>query len=340
MDAFVRPCAAAIAEHPQLLPTRSRSPLKRACEDSEPLSDSDEDDANTERMDFQHAENITATQALGDEIPAYVTPQLPPLLSAEHAALRSDFEIITQAATERLYSRITEDIMRSVMKSADDAAIAFKKTTDQLHSQISSLGSRVTQLQQQLLAYQKPAQPLTKAPTVAPAKKTLKLQLTKKASTEGVARTAAAGVADTTPPVLTTTLQNPSANTRGWETVPQKPKTKALTPKLIPTKYPQAEREVTCFFENDNTNSNTHPEKTYAEQQILADTALRKINSAFVDNKDVFLPPFIRARVTIRGAIIFTTGNDQNNVVYEDYITIIKHTLSYFGNCEKVEIGK
>jgi len=111
-------------------------------------------------------------------------------------------------------------------------------------------------------------------------------------------------------------------------------------PKLIATNYPQAEREVTCFFENDNTNGSTQPEKTYAERQILADTALRKINSAFVDNKDVFLPPFIRACVTIRAAIIFTPGNDQNNIVYEDYITIIKHTLSYFGNCEKVEIRK
>ena len=76
MDAFVWLCAAAIAEHPQLLPTHSCSPLKRARKDCEPLSDSDEDDANTERMDFQHAENTTATQALGDEIPAYVVPQL------------------------------------------------------------------------------------------------------------------------------------------------------------------------------------------------------------------------------------------------------------------------
>jgi len=227
MDAFVRPGAAAITEHPQLLPTRSCSPLKRSCEDSEPISDSDEDGANTERMDFQHAKNITATQALGDEIPAYVTPQLPPPLSAEHATLRSDFETITQAATECLYSRITKDIMSSVMKSADDAAIAFKKTVNQLHSQISSLGSHVTQLQQQLLAYHKPVQLPMKAPTATPAKKTLKLQLTKKASTEGLARTAAAGVADTTPPVPTTSPQNPSANTRGWETVPQKRKTKA-----------------------------------------------------------------------------------------------------------------
>jgi len=116
---------------------------------------------------------------------------------------------------------------------------------------------------------------------------------------------------------------------------------KIATPKLIPTKYPQAEREVTCFFENDGTDDmNITSKKTYAERQMQADTALRLINTAFFNNKDVLAPPFIRARVTVRGAIIFTTGNNHNNIVYEDYITIIKHTLSYFGKCVKVEIGK
>ena len=342
LDAFVRPGAVAIAEHPQLLPTRSPSPLKRVREDREPPSDSDDDDANTERMDFQQAENIMATQALGDEIPAFVAPHVPPPLSAEHAALHSDFEIITQAAMERLYIRITEDIMKSVKKSDDDAAIAYKKTTDLLHSQISSLGSRVTQLQQQLLAYQKPVQPPTTAPTAAPAKKILKLQLTKKTSSEGAAATAAAGVADTIPQLPTITTLNPSANTRGWETIPPKLKTKASTPKLIPTKYPQAEREVTCHFQSGGTNSTNgfQPEKTYSERQMIADLALRHVNSAIVDNKDVFAPPIIRARVPIRGNIIFTTGNTQNNLIYEDYTTIITDALSYYGQCQKVEIGK
>jgi len=293
-------------------------------------------------MDFQQAENITATQALGDEIPAYVASHLPPPLNAEHAALRLDFEIITQAAMERLYIRITEDIMKSVKKSDDDAAIAYKKTTDLLHSQISSLGSRVTQLQQQLLAYQKPVQPPTTAPTAAPAKKILKLQLTKKTSSEGAAATAAAGVADTIPQLPTITTLNPSANTRGWETIPPKLKTKASTPKLIPTKYPQAEREVTCHFQSGGTNSTNgfQPEKTYSERQMIADLALRHVNSAIVDNKDVFAPPIIRARVPIRGNIIFTTGNTQNNLIYEDYTTIITDALSYYGQCQKVEIGK
>jgi hypothetical protein len=59
-----------------------------------------------------------------------------------------------------------------------------------------------------------------------------------------------------------------------------------------------------------------------------------------VDNKDVFAPAFIRARVTVRGNIIFTTGNTQTNVIYEDYITIIKDALSYYGECERVEIER
>jgi len=293
-------------------------------------------------MNFQQAENITATQALGDEIPAYVAPHLPPPLSAEHAALRSDFEIISQTAMERLYIRITEDIVKSVKKSDDDASITYKMTTDLLHSKISSLGSHVTQLQQQLLEYQKPVQPPTTAPTAAPAKKILKLQLTKKTFREGAAATAAAGVADTIPQLPTITPQNPSANTRGWETIPPKLKTKALTPKLIPTKYPQAECEVTCHFQSGGTDSTNgiQPEKTYSERQMIADLALRHVNSAIVNNKDVLDPPFICVRVTICGNIIFTTGNTQNKLIYEDYTTIITDALSYYGQCQKVEIGK
>jgi len=40
------------------------------------------------------------------------------------------------------------------------------------------------------------------------------------------------------------------------------------------------------------------------------------------------------------GSIILTTGNTQNNIIYEDYATIIAEALSYYGKCEKVEIGK
>jgi hypothetical protein len=82
------------------------------------------------------------------------------------------------------------------------------------------------------------------------------------------------------------------------------------------------------------------PEKTYSERQAIADVALCRVNSVLVDNKDVLASPFIRARVTIRGSIIFTTSNDQNNVVYEHYAAIIADALAYYGVCEKVEIGR
>jgi len=59
-----------------------------------------------------------------------------------------------------------------------------------------------------------------------------------------------------------------------------------------------------------------------------------------VNNKDVIALPFIRTRVTVRGTIIFTTSTVQNNIVYEDYKTIIADALTYYGECETEEIGK
>jgi hypothetical protein len=308
--------------------TQPHLPIKRTREEC----DSESDREDTSEMDFQHTQHMTETQALDDtsDNQNHLEPQLPPPLSPEHAALRADLQMITGAAMENLYIRITADTKKSV----DDAVATLKKTNNQLEGQILSLNARVSQLQEQLLACKPPAQVPTKTQPTVPAKKVLKLKIAKRN-----AEAELAGTATTTTPGNAPAA--PSTNTRGWETVPPKPKTKIATPKLIPTKYPQAEREVTCFFEKDGTNNTTIPsEKSYAERQIQADTALRRINSAFFDNKDVFAPPFIRARVTIRGAIIFTTGNNHNNIVYEDYITIIKHALSYFGKCEKVEIGK
>jgi len=122
--------------------TQPHLPAKLARTESDPESDGDD-------MDLQPAENLTATQSLDDsnESAEYTSLQLPPPLNPEHAALRSDFELITLAAMDRLYHRITAD----VAKSATDTAMAFQKTTDKLHSQIHSLGARVTQLQQQIL---------------------------------------------------------------------------------------------------------------------------------------------------------------------------------------------
>ena len=194
-------------------------------------------------------------------------------------------------------------------------AAASLNINNELQNQVSLLNSRMNQMQQQLVANQRNIQPPpTTVMAAALVKKILKKKLEKKNTAEGTG-----GISTTdsaTSHASSTTPQTPPANTRRWETVP--PRTKTPVPKLIATKYTQAEREVTCFFENNNTTSaTTQPEKTYTEQQSLADIALRQVNTAFVDYKDIFVPPFIRAGVTIRGAIIFTTGNDQNNVVYE-----------------------
>jgi hypothetical protein len=109
---------------------------------------------------------------------------------------------------------------------------------------------------------------------------------------------------------------------------------------LIPTIYPQTEREVTCYFKREEGPNAIHVEQDYNTRQIAADMALRRINSAIVNNQDVFAPAFIRARVTTRGNIVFTMSNTQSNVIYEDYTTIIKAALSYYGECTDVEIGK
>jgi len=272
----------------------ARASAKRPREDSDPESDFETEDnsrAVIGRVDFQHAMNTTATQALGEEtqLPEYVATEVPPPLNPEHAALRADIEIITLAAMERLYSRITADIV----KSAADTATAFKKTTNQLLSQIHSLGS------QQLLTYQHPVKVLAIAlatPAMVPAKKALKLKLTKKNAAADVAGGATAATPDTTPQVSLTALSALAPNTRGWKTVQTgTKKTKAPIPKPIPTIYPQAEREVTCHLQNGGSGGMTaiQPEKTYSERQVIADTALRKVNTALVNSKDVLAPPFI-----------------------------------------------
>jgi len=116
---------------------------------------------------------------------------------------------------------------------------------------------------------------------------------------------------------------------------------KPATPKLIPTMYPQAEREVMCHFPTKSlAETATHAEQNYIARQAVADTALHRVNRALVDNQDVTAPPFLCARVTMHGSIIFTTTNTQNNIIYEDYTTIIADAHSYYGKCEKVEIGK
>jgi len=337
LDAFVRSGAAAIAEHPQLLPTtRPSSPLKRAREESESGSDGD-DEPNLDRMDFLSTDHITETQAIGDD--AGDTPhELPPPLNPEHAALRSDFEIITMTVMQQLYLRITADIE----KSAADTTAALRKNNDQLRNQVTSLGARITQLQQQVLTYQGAV--CATLPVVMPPKKDVKKKKEKQNS--NLTATAATGYSGPTYAAVATAAQIPSVpattNTTGWTTLKiggQKDK-KIPTPKLVPTTYPWAEREVTCSFTREEGADVIQVEQDYTARRIAADAALRRVNSAIIDNKDVFGPAFIRARVTLRGNIIFTTSDTQNNVVYEDYTTIISDALSCYGKCTEVKIGK
>jgi hypothetical protein len=317
--------------------TQPHLPVKRAREESDPESDSEEDvtEAIMDEMDIQHTENITATQAIGEgnEDFGQGISDLPPPLSAEHAALRSDFETITRVAMEHLYSRITADMA----KSAADTTIAFQKTTDQLRNQISSLGTRVTQLQQQILVYQRPTQPPTAAPAAPPVKKDSVKKQGKQRTDQAAADSTGKG-GTTYAAVAASATAPATTGTKGWTTLKAGRQQKSATPKLIPTVYPQAEREVTCHFATESDTASV--EQDYAVRQAAADTALRRVNSALVNNKDVTAPPFIRARVTVRGSVVFTTSNCQNNVIYEDYVTIIADALSYHGRCERVEIGK
>jgi hypothetical protein len=114
LDHFAYPSATTTTENLSGVSSNAklRIPVKRLREDSDPESDSEEMEADRDRMDFQHSENITATQAIGDvdDHPEHGISQLPPPLSAEHAALRSDFEIITLATTKHLYRRIIANL--------------------------------------------------------------------------------------------------------------------------------------------------------------------------------------------------------------------------------------
>jgi len=88
-----------------------RMSAKCPCKDSDPESDSESKD-NTEadtmkQMDFQMTttQHITSPQVLGDidDNPGCLGAELPPPLTAEHAALHADFEIITTSTMEQLY---------------------------------------------------------------------------------------------------------------------------------------------------------------------------------------------------------------------------------------------
>jgi len=312
----------------------SRSPMKRPRTESGSENDTD-GESEMDAMECQPTQHITATQAIGDvvdELPT-VNPTMTPLLSPEHAAIQADFEIITATAMEQLYSRITAKISTSV-------AATFQKTTSHLNQQIGLLNAHITQMQQQLLTNQNSTLPPQTTPITAPTKKIFKTKLEKKNTSEHQARTSiVSAISDITE--SSTTPPTPVSNTRGWETVKgtgqQKQKNTSPT-KLIPMIYPQVEREVSCHFLEQKDNNT--PGNDYTTRQNATDTALRHVNSSLVDNKDVTAPPFIHARIMVRGTIIFTTSTTQNNIVYKDYKTIIADALTYYGKCETVEIGK
>jgi len=318
----------------------ARASTKRLREDSHPNSNSeseDNDKADMGQMDFQSnaTQYITETQAIGDvddELPTF-NPMMAPPLSPEHAAIRADFEIIMATTMEQLYARITDEITTSVTAT-------FQKTTSQLNQQIGLLNARITQMQQQLLTNQKSTIPPQTTPTAAPTKKILMMKLEKKNTSEDQARAStASGISGITE--SSTIPPTPVTNNRGWETVKSTGQQKQKNPtpvKLILTIYPQVELEVSFHFREQKDNDT--PGNDYVARQNAADTALRHVNSALINNKDVIAPPFIRARVTVRGTIIFTTSTVQNNIVYEDYKTIIADALTYYGKCKTVEIGK
>src|SRR3978361_2125046 len=206
-DAFMRPTPTE---------TRSQSPLKRPREDSPPGSESDAEEPDDNRMDFEHAEHITSTQAIGDDNTDgdHELPQLAPPLSPEQTALRADFEIITAAAMERLYHRITKDINKTT-------ALAVEKATGPLENRIVSMGTRIAQLQQQVLTYQQDIQRTLETPAAAPTsgkkdqKKKKEKQMTNQANANTHGNTnptyaAVAAALPTFPPSATAT------HTPGW----------------------------------------------------------------------------------------------------------------------------
>jgi len=340
---------------PTVATSRSPSPAKRAHEenDTDTDSDSDSDDSGDEgreedddnAMDFQHTEHVTAMQAIEGDMdePTCTAPQMAAPLSPEHAALCADIEIITSNLLDQFARTISAEI--SVLFAQN--ITTFQTATNSLTKQIATLSTRVTQMQQQLLsAAQGPtatAKPSGDQSNTGPNPKKERKRKGKGAtenkynanspptnngtSTRTYADAAKAPTAQPHPPTEHATH---ATNVEGWENL--RKKTQARKPamsKLNPTMYPQAKREVTCHFPAASpAEAPTHAERDYIARQVAADAALHRVNKALVDNQDVTAPQFLRARVTMRGSIIYTTTNTQNNIVYEDYTTIIADALT------------
>jgi len=254
--------------------SRSPSPAKRAREENDTDSDSDadsddsedegreEDDSNA--MDFQHTEHVTATQAIEGDMdePTSTAPQMAAPLSLEHAALRADIEIITSNLLDQFARTISAEI--SVLFAQNNTTFQF--ATNSLTKQIATLGTRVTQMQQQLLsAAQGPA--TTAKPTGGPSNNGPNPKKERKRKGKGATENkynanspptnngtnirtyADAAKAPTAQPHPPTEHATHATNVEGWENLRKKTQAKKpAMPKLIPTMYPQPEREVTCHF--------------------------------------------------------------------------------------------
>ena len=145
---------------PTVTASRSPSPAKRAREknDTDSDSDSDSDDSedegreedNDNAMDFEHTEHVTTMQAIGGDMdePTSTASQMAAPLSPEHAALGADIEIITSNLLDQFARTISAEI--SVLFAQNNAT--FQIATNSLTKQIATLGTRVTQMQQQLLS--------------------------------------------------------------------------------------------------------------------------------------------------------------------------------------------
>jgi len=277
-------------------------------------------------------------------------------MSPEHAALRADFEIITNNVMEHLYRTISAEIKQLFTKNNT----TIHNATTELSKQISSLGTWVTQVQQQLRSTKRrpapSAQPTgARAPTDANPKQERRRK-EKRANNNNADNNEPNTTTNTRPTtctyadaVKTPTAQSQSptkqtkhaTNVEGWENLRKRSQgKKPAPPKLVPTMYPQAEYEVTCHFSTATpTEAAVYAERHYSACQAISDAALHRVNKALVDNQDITASPFLRVQVTMRGSIVLTTGNTQNNIIYEDYATIIADALSYYGKYEKVEIG-
>jgi len=119
-----------------------------------------EEETNDDTMDFQPTQHITETQAIGGDANEFANtaPQMEAPMSPEHAALRADFEIITNNITEQLYRTIIVEIKQLFTKND----VTIHNATNELSKQISLLGTWVTQVQQQLLSTERRPAPSAK----------------------------------------------------------------------------------------------------------------------------------------------------------------------------------